>query len=119
MYWFRYSERSYLPLTLVLEKWPVFKETPKGVWLGAAGGPKKFVNTSWKKRFACPSIEEALQSFIARKRRQISILDHQLRRAKTALAIAQSSPRPETLEPEYELLLTGDSYEILHHPDRV
>jgi len=46
----------------------VVSHTPKGVWLKLYP-----VLKSARKRFACPTIEEAKESFIARKRKQISI----------------------------------------------
>jgi hypothetical protein len=66
----------------------VIKHTPKGVWLNAYG-EKKFVRRDARKRFACPTKEEALESFVARKKRQIGILSAQLRNAEDAIHKAQ------------------------------
>jgi len=52
-------------------------------------GDKKFVLTGATKRFACPTKEEALKSFKARKRRQISILEAQAKHAREALHKAE------------------------------
>jgi hypothetical protein len=68
---------------------PVISRTPKGVWLDYCG--KRFVLDSSRKRFACPTVEEAEESFIARKTRQLSILNKQaanVRRAMEATADA-------------------------------
>lgn len=55
----------------------VTKTTPKGVWLG-----DRFVLRDVRKRFACPTLHEALESFVARKDRQIRILSNQLSSAQ-------------------------------------
>lgn len=68
-----------------LEELPVAKKTKKGVRL--VGG--RFVLRDSRKRFACPTISEAQDSFIARKEKQIKILQEQLRQAKIALQIMQ------------------------------
>lgn len=70
-----------------VEAFDVIKHTPKGAWLDVHG-EKRFVKTDARKRFACPTIDEAKQSFIARKKRQISILSSQLTTAKRALELA-------------------------------
>ena len=71
----------------VLE-YPVVRETPKGVWLEKYG-ERRFVRREGKKRFACPTFEEAMASFLARKAAQVSILTAQIRHAETAISLAQ------------------------------
>lgn len=116
-YLYRYYDRSYVsfggisidgdalpgrPITKVeLEKYKVIKYTPKGVWIALEDyipyddeitqdkQYTKFVLLTAKKKFACPTIEEALESFKARKKRQIKILNEQLDRAKRALEISE------------------------------
>jgi len=85
--------------------------TEKGVWLGFGypflhQDPFRHVLFDSRKKFACPSKEEALKSFIARKSRQCLILDTQLGRARKAasdgramLGALQASATPETEEP--------------------
>lgn len=68
-----------------LVEFGVAKHTPKGVRLDFG----KFVLKDSHKRFACPTIDEAKASYIARKTKQISILKAQLRNAETALKIIQ------------------------------
>ena len=71
-------------------------ETPCGYWIALDFlgdgfiGPKYFVLKNSRKRYAWPTKEEALTSFIERKKKQISILNHQLDHAKTALQIGYS-----------------------------
>ena len=63
---------------------PLVKETAKGVWLDDYG-QRRFVRAVAKKQYACPSKEEALASFRARKERQLSILRAQIAHVETAL----------------------------------
>lgn len=104
--WYRYDDYSeavggigvdgdweyagYSRTKLRLTKYPVIKHTPKGVWLDNYG-TKRFVRREAIKRFACPTEEEALESFIARKARQVSILTSQLEQAKKAKKMAEES----------------------------
>lgn len=82
-----YHDRIYL------EAYKVIKTTPKGVWIDMDGcGGKRFVLLDARKHFACPTKEEALISFRARKARQILLLGSQIRNAKAALAAAQTIP---------------------------
>lgn len=71
--------------TVVLTTYPVIKKTPKGAWLSNG----KFVLDGSGKRGAHATKELALESFVARKKRQRRILKAQLSRIKTALIIAE------------------------------
>lgn len=55
----------------------VVKTTPKGVWIAG-----RFCLRDARKRFACPTLHEAIESFVARKDRQIRILSNQLSAAQ-------------------------------------
>ena len=93
--WYRYADVQYSagcdevgnllpyagPVGIRLEEHGVAKHTPKGVWLISG----RFVLKDSRKRFACPTKEEAMASFIARKQRQIRILSAQLARATEAV----------------------------------
>lgn len=68
-----------------LEEYDVIKHTRCGVWIKDFVRGKRFVNSNARKKFALPTKEEAKKSFIARKERQIRILEAQLDRAKHAL----------------------------------
>lgn len=98
--WYRYEDKTYAPfyvdyygiecnaepiLKVRLITYEVLRTTPKGVWL--CDWRKRFVLRGSHKRFACPTIEEAKESFIARKQKQIVIHQAVVRRAKKALAI--------------------------------
>lgn len=57
------------------------KETPCGIWItasrmdafGLTGADKRFVNLKARKKYACLTVEDALESFIQRKKRQYTI----------------------------------------------
>lgn len=74
-------------------RYEVTKVTPKGVWLVEVigcfrGATKRFVRLEGQKRFAHPTRELALQSWVARKTAQVRILTQQLAYAKQALHLA-------------------------------
>jgi hypothetical protein len=100
-YWYRYTSHLVSngideygvrwgdpKIELQVSKYRVTKETPKGVWLDFYG-TKKFVLRDARKRWACPTQEEARESFIHRKQRQIGILARQLDHAKAAERLAR------------------------------
>jgi len=79
-------------------EYDILKETPMGYWINKWSGSywreitkedMKWVSKDGKKRFAYPTKEEAIQSFIFRKKRQIKILSYQLSKAKNHLHIAE------------------------------
>jgi hypothetical protein len=63
--------------------WEIDRVTPKGAWVCG-----RFVLLTATKRWAVPTEEEALESFMARKKKQIRILSTQLSRAEADLALA-------------------------------
>lgn len=81
-----YEGRSKVDLDIFF----LIKETPKGYWIGNDWLEKKWVSGKTRKRFAYPTKKEALNSFIARKKRQIKILDSQLHNAKIYLDVAEN-----------------------------
>jgi hypothetical protein len=85
---YRYQETRYSGGVLMLLKsaFPVLKTTPFGVWLDVCGG-RRFVRADARKRYACPTEQDALESYHARKRRQVNILGAQLASAEAALQL--------------------------------
>lgn len=77
-------------LVIQLTEYPIIKRTPKGAWIDESFAGKRFVLLTARKKYACSSKEEALESFKARKRRQINILKEQLSRAISVLGMADS-----------------------------
>lgn len=111
MKFYRYEERYYTSLggdgdysfpgipilKLELNEFNLYKETPGGYWIGygeiAPGklrGHARWVSKYSIKRYAHPTKEEALHSFIKRKEKQISILEDALSDAKMALLSAKA-----------------------------
>jgi hypothetical protein len=84
-----YSERS---LMLVLHEYIILSRTPRGTWIDVFCR-KRFVLDGARKRYACPTKEEALESYRARKEKQIGILEHQLARARAALNLKADGER--------------------------
>ncbi len=74
-------------LRLRLDTYQVVRKTPKGVWITDGLSKDKFILLSAKKRWACPTKEEAAVAFAARKRRHISILKGQMETAEQALEL--------------------------------
>ena len=79
-------------IELFERRFEITKRTPCGAWIFLHGwnDEKKFVNLKATKKYACETIEDARQSFIARKKRQIRILTARLNDANDFLIIAQN-----------------------------
>lgn len=80
---------------LKLSEFPVVSHTPKGVWLswGFIDENGQYTKDRWvsntsRKKFAYPTKEQALESFIARKRRQVLISKVRMIAAQDALYLA-------------------------------
>lgn len=97
--WYRYYDIQYAPpldldgrpSTLVpgsvvinLTSFKIIKLTPKGVRLDNG----RFINLESNKKFAWPTREEALDSFKARKKAEIRIMQARENKAQRALRIA-------------------------------
>jgi hypothetical protein len=78
------EEYGSTPLQVEMRWYHVTKRTPCGAWLGS-----RFVRLNARKQFASNTEKEALESYIARKKRQIGILSAQLREAERGLKIAE------------------------------
>ena len=73
---------------IYVRKYPVVKVTPKGVWLNVYSS-KRFVRQEARKRFACPTEQEAHLSFIARAERRCCILESQLASTRRGIALSK------------------------------
>ena len=86
---------------LSLKRFLIVKETRAGVWIripwedSHEKRKERFILLSAKKKWACPTPKEALISFMARKRRQIGILDYQLEIAQGGLKTAEELMKGE------------------------
>ncbi len=72
-------------MRLYLDSYPVLKHTRCGCWIALGYGRKKFINLDARRKWAHASLEDAMKSFTARKKRQITILRHQLLKAEAAV----------------------------------
>lgn len=95
-YWYRIVDGRYAPASdewgmpvgagqvyvSVLE-YRVMRETAKGVRLDNG----RFVLRDARKRFACPTVEEAVESYLARKYRQLYLLNKTVEQVEVALAL--------------------------------
>lgn len=99
--WFRFEDRMVSDgvdefdnplgpghLEVALREYEVAKETPKGVWLRSFM-TRRFVLRGARKQFACATIEQALASYLARKRKQASIYEKRATRAVQAGMLAE------------------------------
>ena len=81
-------------IKLELKEYNLWKETPKGYWIGY-GMPDKlndggrWVSKTAKKRFAYPTKKEAIVNFIKRTEKRVNILSNQIISCKSSLAIAK------------------------------
>jgi hypothetical protein len=100
-YWYRYEDHmcagspdqfdNYGPSTVhvTLRKFKVLKHTKTGVQLDIYYGERRFTKRNAFRRWACPTIDEALESFIARKERQIFIYRNKINNAQDAIIKAK------------------------------
>lgn len=96
IFWYRYEDVRHANIDewgdvgdtyteVYLREYQLLKVTPKGVWLDRYG-TRRFVLRDARKRFACPTIEEAQKSFLARKNAQIRIYQERIDNARRAIA---------------------------------
>lgn len=85
---------------LVVRKYDLLKETPKGYWIGF-GLPdifpidlsntwKKWVSKTSRKKYAYPTEQEALINFIKRSEIRAKILRHQLHSCEIGINLAKN-----------------------------
>ena len=72
---------------IFIDSFPVLRHTPKGVWVQASWREEKFIAHSWRKKWAHPTVEEAIESFRRRQLRRIEILEAQLNATRIRLDI--------------------------------
>lgn len=79
-------------VSIHLDEYKLVKETRLGYWIVSTwiSTDKHWVSKTARKRYAYPTVEEALCSFKCRKQRQIKILANQLNNAREALLQANN-----------------------------
>jgi len=90
MKFYRYKDIRYTDRVRIhLNEYVLVKETLKGYWIkddwDKYDDHKRWVSKDGKSRYAYPTKEEAMVNFLARKKRQIEILEYKLRNARMAL----------------------------------
>src|SRR5690606_627484 len=75
---------TYRRTVVNVETFKVLRHTPKGAVISVSGEPR-FICKNWTKQFACPTVEEAIVSYKARKEKQIAIYEARIRDVKEAL----------------------------------
>jgi hypothetical protein len=85
-------------LQVYLHSYRVLKYTPKGAWIATLMG-KRFVLLTARKRWACPTIDEARDSFNARKNKQIQIYSGRVVRAQRAIVMASHMTEKQCYKP--------------------
>ena len=85
---------------LYVVKLPILRMTPCGYWVREKpdSTQRKFVLKVARKRYAYPTIREAVESFIARKHKERSLVATRLLGIDTLLAEAEGKLRTNTLE---------------------
>jgi hypothetical protein len=95
--WYRYFDKySYENPEPTIQELPVVKHTPQGVILNFYG-EHKFVLNSARRRWAYPTKELALDSYIQRKRKQMRHGENTVAHAKAMLFQAEAIQRGEVL----------------------
>lgn len=72
-----------------IREFRVVSITPKGVWLDRGLMGKRFVLREARKKYACATLEMALESFKARKKKQIRIYKSRIENAELAVYRAE------------------------------
>ncbi len=102
-HWYRFEDQIWIDydgvrnVSVYLTKFVVTKHTLKGVWLEYGFEKDKFVLKNSRKRFACPTVEEAKISFLARKQSQLCILEAQVAGVRMILTRANTLMNEEVL----------------------
>ena len=95
-YWYRFDSRVWRDydriktVAITLYRFAVVRYTQQGVWLDYGIEKDKFVLINSRKRFACPTLDEAKESFLARKKIQLIILEEQTEDVRRILLEADS-----------------------------
>ncbi|MFA5600827.1 MAG: hypothetical protein WDA06_09565 [Phenylobacterium sp.] len=79
-------------------EYEILKKTPKGAWIEGKG-KRRFILDDACRKWAWPTKKEALISFLARKRKQLHILDKQFYVAKQSQSLARVEAMREGIIP--------------------
>lgn len=117
-YWYRYRDAytGHTP-SIYLETFRVSSVTKKGVWLVIGYCTKKFVLRDAHKRWACPTEEEAMTSFVARKKRQRALLRGQLHHVEEVLELTEAHPNSKPVANSSDMLGATKTPSLRRKPD--
>ena len=102
-YYYRYHDTSYTSGPKVcLTPYRVIKKTPKGAWVDCGCDEQKFCLNGGGKRFAHETKELALESYVARKKRQHVINMHRAASAEICIRIADYMKKESNYLGDYE-----------------
>lgn len=103
-YWYRYDEdwgpaeakfswhRPELRLEILLTRYDIERETEHHVWIGS-----RKIGKAWRKQFACPTVEAALESFKRRKQHQQAYAEKHLKTSIEALRLITKNKYPKSI----------------------
>jgi len=74
---------------LVTREYKVIKHTKCGFRIDLGCGHTRFISNNSVKKWACTTEEDALVSFLARKKRQKQILSNQLKMVNSLILLAE------------------------------
>lgn len=99
LYRYEYGYYSQWSAKISLHTFKIVKETPKGFWFYEYGsyGTLKWTSKTTNKRYAYEDKKLALRSFLARKTRQVKILDAQLDKARVYRNLAEKLLKEDKL----------------------
>ena len=99
----RWYEEWYDAVKLRLERYKVIKATPCGHWINDYGR-KRWVSATSRKRFAHPTVEEALAAYIKRKTSYVGHCKARLKTAEAQLAAADGITAEELITQPYRII---------------
>ena len=77
-------------MEVYLTKYRILRETARGAWVERFLDKPRFVLNESRKKFACRTVEEAKESFLARKRAQERILKSRIARVYESMRKVES-----------------------------
>lgn len=81
---------------VTLRRYTMQNETPRGYWIiGGHWMKRRWISKTANKRYACPTKEQALESLLRRKQRQVEILERRLEEARKQLNAALEFAKQE------------------------
>lgn len=97
--WYRYSDpisfNEWDPTGPTLERLRVLRHTEHGVWLDRGYGRGRFAYKGARASFAYPTVEEAANSYLERKKKAVKYAYQNLAKQEAMLKFAEALPTKE------------------------